>query len=163
MRSRYLVSTQRQTGAVLVVSLIMLAVMTLFVISMLKTSVLELKIGGSSQVAAINQSNAESAIDNFLAVNNGRFAPLFLTAVGAAGPVAGSLAYAGYAGTVALQAAQLACAGVPPGVFGALQYNTPGLQAVQFDIAATARTSGFGASGDRVVVHQGVLSVVVGC
>ena len=44
MRSRYLVSTQRQTGAVLVVSLIMLAVMTLFVISMLKTSVLELKL-----------------------------------------------------------------------------------------------------------------------
>ncbi|HUI26142.1 MAG TPA: PilX N-terminal domain-containing pilus assembly protein, partial [Candidatus Kryptonia bacterium] len=54
-----------QRGAVLIVSLVMLAVMTLFVISMLKTSVIELKIGGSSQVASINVANADSAIDNF--------------------------------------------------------------------------------------------------
>ena len=69
----------RQRGAVLVVSLIMLAVMTMFVISMLKTAVIELKIGGSSQVAALNLTNADTAIDNFMAVNSGRFAPNFLS------------------------------------------------------------------------------------
>ena len=156
-------SKRGQSGAVLVVSLIMLAVMTLFVISMLKTSVLELKIGGSSQVAAINQSNAEAAVDNFLALNSGRFASLFLTAIGPAGPVVGSFAYSGYAGTVALQAAQLACGGIPPGVFGSTQYNTPGLKAVQFDIGATASTTGFGTVGDRTVVHQGILAIVTAC
>ena len=83
----------RQRGAVLVVSLIMLAVLTLFVISMIKTSIVELKIGGVSQTAASNLSAADSAIDNFLALNSGRFAPNWLTAVGAAGPVAGSFAY----------------------------------------------------------------------
>ena len=67
--------SHRQRGAVLVVSLIMLAVMTMFVISMLKTAVIELKIGGSSQVAAQNLANADIAIENFMALNSGRFAP----------------------------------------------------------------------------------------
>ena len=49
----------RQRGAVLVVSLIMLAVLTLFVISMLKTAVVELKIGGVSQTTALNVSAAD--------------------------------------------------------------------------------------------------------
>ena len=84
---------RRQRGAVLVVSLIMLAVLTLFVISMIKTSVIELKIGGSSQIASINLAAADAAVDNFLALNGGRFAPGWLTLVGAQGPVAGSFAY----------------------------------------------------------------------
>ena len=46
----------------------MLVVMTLFVISMLKTSIVELKIGGSSQVAALNFSNAGIAMTILSAV-----------------------------------------------------------------------------------------------
>ena len=85
---------RRARGAVLVVSLIMLAVLTLFVISMIKTSIIELKIGGSSQIAAVNLAAADAALDNFLAANAGRFAPGWLTsAVPAAAPVAGSLLY----------------------------------------------------------------------
>ena len=69
---------RRERGAVLVVSLIMLAVLTLFVISMIKTSIIELKIGGSSQTAAINLAAADAAVDNFLSLNGGRFSPGWL-------------------------------------------------------------------------------------
>lgn len=151
----------RQSGAVLVVSLIMLAVLTLFVISMLKTSIVELRIGGSSQTAAINLSAAESGIDNFLTLNSGRFGPGFLTASGAAGIVAGSLAYTapinayGAAGTnVTLVANQIGC-GAPRQV--GEQIGTSNFQAVQFDIAATA--AGALGIGGVAVVHQGVQSL----
>jgi hypothetical protein len=60
-----------QQGAVLIVGLIMLAVMTLLVISMLRTSILELRIGGANQVAQETFANAELAISNFLNVNIG--------------------------------------------------------------------------------------------
>ena len=68
----------RQRGAVLIVSLIMLAVMSLFVVSMLRTSILELKIGGASHVFQLNFSNAEYAINKWINDNNGRLAPNFL-------------------------------------------------------------------------------------
>jgi Tfp pilus assembly protein PilX len=151
----------RQSGAVLVVSLIMLAVLTLFVISMLKTSIIELRIGGSSQTAAINLTAAESGVDNFLTLNSGRFAPGFLTAVGPAGLVAGSLTYTapinayGAAGTsVTLVANQIGC-GSPRQV--GEQIGTANFQAVQFDIASTA-TGALGIGG-VAVVHQGVQSL----
>lgn len=145
---------QRQRGAVLVVSLIMLAVLTMFVISMLKTAVIELKIGGSSQVAALNLSNADTAIENFMAVNSGRFAPKFLTEGKAA---AGSFAYTGYTGTVSLTAVQLTCGGLPKSSLGTIQYGSAALQAVQFDVAATAiGTTGYSGA---TVVHQGLQAV----
>lgn len=151
----------RQRGAVLVVSLIMLAVLTLFVISMLKTSIIELKIGGSSQTAAINLTAAESGVDNFLTLNSGRFAPGFLTLVGPAGLVVGSLAYTapvnayGAAGTsVTIVANQIGC-GTPRQV--GEQIGTSNFQAVQFDVAATA--AGALGIGGVAVVHQGVQSL----
>lgn len=147
-----------QRGAVLVVSLIMLAVLTLFVISMIKTSIIELKIGGVSQTAALNMSAADSAIDNFLSVNSGRFAPNWLTAAGAAGPVAGSMsysaaqsAYGALGASVVLAAVQIKC-GAPKRI--GEQIGKEALQAVQFDVAATA-TGGIG-TGGVVVTHQGV-------
>ena len=155
---------KRQRGAVLVVSLIMLAVMTMFVISMLKTAVIELKIGGSSQVAALNLSNADTAIENFMALNSGRFAPNFLTsALPAAAPVVGSDSYSArdatgsVIGTVTLRAVQLSCGGLAKSSLGTIQYGSAALQAVQFDVAATAIGS-TGYSG-ATVVHQGVQAV----
>ena len=133
----------RQHGAVLVVSLIMLVVMTLFVISMLKTSIVELKIGGSSQVAALNFSNAEVAIDNFIAANNGLFAPRFLTTtVVNTAPIV-------YGGAVAVTPVQLNCG--PWANFGS-QMGGTALQAVQFNIRAVAT----GALGGSVTLNQGV-------
>lgn len=149
---------RRERGAVLVVSLIMLAVLTLFVISMIKTSIIELKIGGSSQTAAINLAAADSALDNFLALNGGRFAPGWLTLTGAAGPVAGSFgytaansAYGALGSSVVVVANQIACGAWSQigTMFGAMS-----LQAVQFDLAATA-TGSLG-TGGTAVVHQGV-------
>lgn len=72
-----------QRGAVLATSLIILVVMTLLVLGMLKTSVLELKIGGMVYTAEQNFSNAEVALIKFLNDNNGRFTVDCLTAAGA--------------------------------------------------------------------------------
>jgi hypothetical protein len=141
----------RERGAVLVVSLIMLAVMTLLVVSMLKTAVIELKIGGVSQIAALNLANAEIAINNFIAANNGRFAPNFLTlAPGSGGPINTPPVVNG--GTVAVAATQLACG--PWATFNT-QMGGTSLQAVQFDIRATAT----GTLGGTTVLHQGVQSL----
>lgn len=152
---------RKERGAVMVVSLIMLAVLTLFVISMLKTSIIELKIGGASQTAAINLTAAESGIDNFLSLNSGRFAPGFVTAVGPAAPVPGSLAYTapvnayGAAGTSVVLAINQTGCGTPKQV--GEQIGNSNFQAVQFDIGATA--SGALGIGGVTVVHQGVQSL----
>jgi Tfp pilus assembly protein PilX len=158
MKFRRTCAVRHERGAVLVVSLIMLAVLTLFVISMIKTSIIELKIGGASQTAAINRAAAESAIENFLSLNSGRFAPSWLTAIGPAGPVAGSLNYTtalsayGAAGSaVILVANQIGC-GATRRIGESIGQQS--LQAVQFDVAATA-TGGLG-TGGAAVIHQGV-------
>ena len=158
MKDSRTLQPHRQRGAVLVVSLIMLAVMTMFVISMLKTAVIELKIGGSSQVAAQNLANADIAIENFMALNSGRFAPLFLSSANpAAAPKPESFSYTGYAGTVALTAVQLNCGGLTSSSVGTMQYGKDALQSVQFDVAATAiGTTGYSGA---TVVHQGLQSL----
>ena len=153
-KSRY-----RQRGAVLIVSLIMLVVMTLFVVSMLKTSIIELKIGGSSQVAALNFSNAEIAIDNFVSRNNGRFAPRFLAlpALGAgcdtntAGPGPCNELPRGLqpGSVVRVAVSQINCG-------AAVNYRdnmgANALQAVQFDLRAEASAT----LGGRMILHQGI-------
>ena len=148
-----------QRGAVLIVSLIMLVVMTLFVISMLKTSIVELKIGGSSQVVALNFSNAEVAIDNFISRNDGRFAPRFLTlpALGAGcdrntvgpGPC-NELPPSLQLGTaVRVVPTQINC-----GVAVNFRDNmgAGALQAVQFDLLVEATAT----LGGRMTLHQGL-------
>ena len=128
MKFPTLVARHKQRGAVLVVALIMLAVMTLFVISMLKTSIIELKIGGASQVAALNFTNAELAITRFIIDNNGRFAPGFLTlAVGVGGVInfaTSATPAAVQGGTVVLTPTQTVCG--PPECFGSL-FGRPAL------------------------------------
>ena len=163
---------RRQSGAVLIVSLIMLAVLTLFVISMIKTSVIELKIGGSSQTAMTNLAAAESAANNFLTLNAGRFAPNWITAAGTAGPdplslsyTAANNAYGALGTTVSVTPTQIFCgtgleAGVqfpPEGVGNGISV----LQWVFFDIYASA-TGSLGIGG-TTVVHQGVRTQTLAC
>jgi len=153
-------SHDRQRGAVLVVGLIMLVVITLFVISMIKTSSIELKIGGASQIAALNFSNAELAINNFISLNNGQFAPGFLSIpTGNPGaPVACSLANCGGnlplvdGGSVTVTPTQLACGNW---IAYGQQMGALNLQAVQFDISANAT----GTLGGSTTVHSGVQSL----
>jgi len=71
-----------QRGAVLATSLIVLVVMTLLVLGMLKTSVLELKIGGMVHSAEQNFSNAEVGLAKYINDNNGRFSDGCLSAAG---------------------------------------------------------------------------------
>src|SRR5580658_7017122 len=61
----------RQRGAVLIVGLVMLTVMTLLVVSMLRTSIIDLKIGGISQDAQVNFNNAEIALMTYSNANAG--------------------------------------------------------------------------------------------
>src|SRR4051812_25470185 len=158
MNMRSTLLRRQECGAVLIVSLIMLAVLTLFVISMIKTSIIELKIGGASQTAAINLAAADAAVDNFLALNGGRFAPGFLLAAGAAGPVAGSFsytpasahAYGALGSTAVVTPVQLSC-----GAWSQVgtMYGALSLQAVQFDVRATS--TGLLNIGSTTV-HQGI-------
>ena len=151
----------RQRGAVLIVSLIMLAVMSMFVISMLRTSILELKIGGASHVVALNFANAEFAINKWINDNNGRLAPNFLAIL----PVLSNpcdVTTAGAAqcnnpptvngGTVAILATQIHCG--PWANFGSMM-GTSQLTAARFDVRGTAT----GTLGGTTIVHQGVQSL----
>lgn len=158
----------RQCGAVLIVGLVMLAVMTLLVVSMVKTSVVELKIGGANQIAQQNLTNAERLISNFIDVNNGRFAADYLAlASGSGGPVApasGSATYSAstftysvgtvnlYGGSATLRVRQIQCSGLR--IVGTAA--TGNVQFVFFDIGSTA----IGDLGGSTTVHQGIRSTV---
>jgi Tfp pilus assembly protein PilX len=63
----------RQRGAVLVIGLVMLTVTTMLVVSMLKTSILDLKIGGVTQDAMINLNNADVMLNTYFSQNTGTF------------------------------------------------------------------------------------------
>ena len=162
-------SARRERGAVLVVGLVMLAVMTLLVVSMIKTSVVELKIGGANQIAQQHQTNAEVMINTFINANNGRFASNYLPLPAASGgPVAptgapstsydsSSTVYSvaptdtGHSGKADLNVRQIQCSGQRQvGIaFGAIQF-------VFFDVRSTAS----GTLGGSATVHQGIRSVV---
>ena len=159
-----------QRGAVLVVGLVMLAVMTLLVVSMIKTSVVELKIGGANQIAQQNLTNAELMINRFIDSNNGRFAsnylPLLTAAGGPAVPTgAGTPSYSGtttvysiapggsnvYLGTANLAVRQINC--TSPTIIGSA---IGALTFVYFDVRSTAT----GTLGGSTTVHQGIRSQV---
>lgn len=161
--------SHRQRGAVLVVGLVMLAVMTLLVVSMIKTSVVELKIGGASQVAQQNLTNAELMINRFVDLNNGRFASNFLALPEASGgPRTTPIATASYSATTALLSVQNA------NVYGGqanlivrqnqctdckqqgTQLGTGTIQCVYFDVSSTA----VGVLGGSTTIHQGVRTLV---
>lgn len=158
---------RRQRGAILVVSLVVLVVMTLMVLGMLRTSVIELKIGGVNHQAELNFSNAETMISKYLNENNGRFSKDCLSTVVAAlscfTTTDGATTISGTApnrtmtkplegSTAALTAQQIACAD-DAGVGSGNQIGG-GLQAVYFNVQAVAS----GTFSGRGTVHQGIKS-----
>lgn len=157
-----------EQGVVLVVGLVMLAVMTLLVVSMVKTSVVELKIGGANQITLQNLTNAERTINSFIDANNGRFAanylPLTLASGGPQLPTGASTdSYSAtttsytvaphnvYGGQADVEVLQIQCAS--PRLTGT---GIGVLQFVYFDIRSTAT----GALGGRTTVHQGIRSQI---
>ncbi|WP_300453312.1 pilus assembly PilX N-terminal domain-containing protein [Accumulibacter sp.] len=151
-----------QDGVVLVTSLIMLVVMTLLVISLVRTSVIELKIGGANQVAAQNLANAEASIWAFMNANQGKFAHNATFH-----PVGGQVDFSGdYSPSVAKYAylksdrlimtvTEVGCG--PDAARGSGHDPTTAPHAVLFDVRAEARDVVF---GGRSVVHQGVRSIL---
>jgi len=137
----------RQRGAALIISLVLLAAMTILVISTMRTALLQLKISGSSETLSINLANAEVSIADFVDANIGRFAPGFLalpTASGGAIYPSTTLTDS----TVTLVVTQVGCG--PANSFTS-QMGPNGLQAGQFNVAATATVT----RGGQSTVHQG--------
>ncbi len=150
VQTHYLVRRSEQ-GAALVVSLILMAVMTILVLSTMRTSILQLRISGSTETLSVNLANAEVAIADFVDANQGRFAPGFLTlAAGVGGAIFPETVLND--STVNLVVTQLGCSAVNN---FSNQMGSGGLQGVQFDIAATATV----ARGGRSTVHQGAEAI----
>ena len=147
MPTNHYMARRSEQGAALIVSLILLAVMTILVISTMRTSILQLRISGSTETLAVNLANAEVSIADFVDANIGRFAPGFLAMPAAAG---GALYPATVLNdsTVALVVTQVGCG--PANNFGN-QMGPNSLQTVQFNVAATATVN----RGGRSTVHQG--------
>lgn len=156
---------RRQGGAILAVSLIVLVVMTLLVLGMLRTAVLELKIGGVNHQAELNFANAESMISTYLNENNGRFSKDCLSTVvpslscfitsDVATTIAGTVPNRTMTkplegSTVTLSAQQIACA-EDAGVGSGNQIKG-GLHAVHMTIQGIAS----GVFSGRGIVHQGI-------
>lgn len=149
-----------QAGAVLVVGLIMLAVMTLLVISMLKTSVIELKIGGANQEAALNFANVELKMREFLKLNQDqdKLRPGLSTGANALVPAVIPDLNVRKSHIDALTVTEVACA---PAKIEGWSYasignrGAGGLDAVYFEVTATA-TSDLGAS---ITGRQGIRRV----
>jgi hypothetical protein len=138
----------RQRGAVLIVGLVMLTVMTMLVVSMMKTSIIDLKIGGVGQDALVNFSNAEIGLGSYFTNNNGKFSHNCLTLAGAQACNDYTLpAITG--GGVTLLATETYC-GDPPGFTG-MGVGTS-FQVVVIDARATALSSLL----NTVRVHMGV-------
>jgi len=150
----------RQRGAVLVVGLIMLVVMTMLVISMLRTSILELRIGGANQVAQETFANAELAVSNFLNANTGRFAPGFLALVSPAPGAPDLTVPAVIGGAVTVAAAQIQCSSAT--ILGN-QFANVGRQNALFVTTFNIRGAATSVLGGNTAVNQGVMTFTAGC
>ncbi|KFB70713.1 MAG: hypothetical protein ABTS16_07315 [Candidatus Accumulibacter phosphatis] len=152
-------TAQSQTGVVLMFSLIMMVIMTLLVVSMLRTGVLELKIGGASQTSAQNLANAEAAIWDFMNTNRGKFshrAEPELDAKNFNKKFDLDSRQFSHLKNVTLTATEVACTDFA-GLGSGNMLGPSALQAVYFDVLAEARDPIF--SG-RTNVHQGVRGVL---
>lgn len=139
----------QQQGVVLITSLVALVLLTLIAISTLKTSVMELKIGGAHHIALRNLSNAEAAIQQFMNANRNNY-----THDGTAfvGTTTGS-----YGADVTVTPRKISChdnCGEGTG-------NSCGNEtlALVFDLAGDAEDPVF---AGRAVVHQGASATVAG-
>jgi hypothetical protein len=154
-------TAKSQTGVVLVTSLIMLVMMTLLVVSLVRTSVIELKIGGASQIAAQNLANAEAAIWAFMNAPNNRtgFVHGAVMDVDLSDDYDFSLPQFKHLREVTLTANELAC-GADAGVGSGNMGGGKPPQAVYFDVRADSRDRVF---GGRTIVHQGVRALLKSC
>jgi hypothetical protein len=150
-------SHRRESGVVLMTALIMLVIMTLLVLSMLRTSVIELKIGGVAQTSAQTLANAEAAIWAFMndANNRDRFTHQAVLDLDLSNDFDFNSAQFKHLASVNLSAREVAC--VEDASTGRGHTLGRTWELVHFDVQAD--------SGDpdlpgRAIVHQGIRSTV---
>jgi Tfp pilus assembly protein PilX len=146
-------SPGRQDGVVLITSLILLVIMTLLAVSMLRTSIVELRIGGSGQIGARNLSNAESAIESYINRINYPGGGAVPDWIAASAPTAATSYGALESVQITLPVSENSCTQDPDS-----QKN--GIVKVLYrDIRAEASS----VLGGSVVLHQGVSMRVASC
>lgn len=149
---RYPHAITKQSGVVMITSLILLVVLTLIAVSMLKTSISELRIGGAYQIAAQNLANAESAIMNY--VNSVNYNVAGVDWRGASAPAA-AIDF-GNGSEVQLSLQNRTC--IDNAELGTGNKIGSGLASIHLDVGARATS----VLGGETVVHQGLRATVVG-
>ncbi len=149
-------TAQSQAGVVLMFSLIMMVIMTLLVISMLRTGVIELRIGGASQISAQNLANAEAAIWDFMNRNRGNFFHGAVLDVNLSDDFDFTSRQFSHLTNVTLTATEVACTDFA-GVGSGNMLGPSALQAVYFDVRADARDPVF---AGRTLVNQGIRGIL---
>ncbi len=149
-------TAQSQAGVVLMFSLIMMVIMTLLVISMLRTGVIELRIGGASQISAQNLANAEAAIWDFMNRNRGNFFHGAVLDVNLSDDFDFTSRQFSHLTNVTLTATEVACTDFA-GVGSGNMLGPSALQAVYFDVRADARDPVF---AGRTIVNQGIRGIL---
>ena len=155
-------TAQSQTGVVLMFSLIMMVIMTLLVVSMLRTGVLELKIGGASQTSAQNLANAEAAIWDFMNTYKGKlyhgakFSTLDTLAEISKNYDKSSRQYSHLTNVTTLEGKEVACTDFAGRGSGNM-LGPSALQAVYFDVQAETKDPIF---PSITIVNQGVRGVL---
>ncbi|TMQ77595.1 hypothetical protein ACCUM_2914 [Candidatus Accumulibacter phosphatis] len=137
-------------------SLIMMVIMTLLVISMLRTGVIELRIGGASQISAQNLANAEAAIWDFMNRNRGNFFHGAVLDVNLSDDFDFTSRQFSHLTNVTLTANEVACTDFA-GVGSGNMLGPSALQAVYFDVRADARDPVF---AGRTIVNQGIRGIL---
>lgn len=148
-----------QAGVVLVTSLIMLVVMTLLVVSLVRSNVIELKIGGATQVTAQNLANAEAAVWAFMnaPANRGKFYPGSPLVVNLSTEYDFSSPTFAHLSNVTLAATEMYCTQYSGVGTGTEQNPSKAPQVVYFDVRLDSRDPVF---FGRTLVHQGVRALL---
>jgi len=150
------IPVKSQTGVVLVTSLIMLVIMTLLVVSLVRTSVIELRIGGASQISAQNLANAEASIWAFMNAPaiRGRFFHAAVLDVDLTHHYTSMDTTFQHLKYVTLTAQEVACTEDAARGRGNMLGRAPDV--VYFDVRAEARDPVF---AGRTTVHQGIRAI----
>ena len=149
-------TAQSQAGVVLMFSLIMMVIMTLLVISMLRTGVIELRIGGASQISAQNLANAEAAIWDFMNRNRGNFFHGAVLDVNLSDDFDFTSRQFSHLTNVTLTANEVACTDFA-GVGSGNMLGPKAFQAAYFQVQADARDPVF---AGRTIVNQGIRGIL---
>ncbi|MBI2312008.1 MAG: hypothetical protein HYU77_05840 [Betaproteobacteria bacterium] len=136
----------RQTGATLLITLIMLVVLTLFVLSALNISGLNLRIAGNMQMRSEAQAAAQAAIESVLSSVTGFTAGTATTQ---------TVTVAGKNYSVSLDAPACLSIKAAPGYSALFQIGgvSSAPQDTTWDVRAEVSDT---TTGAKVVVHQGV-------